>query len=262
MKSVSRAFVGFGALAVALCVISAPATADTPTLPKESYKKAADTDLKFLQDRVGDLAKKQAAGMKTLDGQVKPALGVALMLSVYGDALGDAALKADAIKVAEAIAKKDFKAADGLAQKLAVKPGTPGKPSALPKPFKEDLMLAAAMSPFRGSSVGGLGIDKDIKDMTKSMNAAKIDPAAVEILAVRSAVINAYGFHSPNDKAKTNATSQKQWEKWAKESIDVSNDLAAEAGKGAKADEKKLKTLLTNLNARCTDCHNKFRDDE
>src|SRR5262245_23648029 len=82
MNSVSRALVGFGALAVALCVISAPATADTPTLPKESYKKAADADLKFLQDRVGDLAKKQAAGMKTLDGQVKPALGVALMLSV------------------------------------------------------------------------------------------------------------------------------------------------------------------------------------
>jgi hypothetical protein len=262
MRHAIRLFVCCGALAVALCVLDTPATADAPALPKDSYKKAADADLKFLQDRLSETAKKQAAGEKILDGRIKPALGVALMLSVYGDALGDAALKDGSVKVAEAIAKKDYKQADALAKGLAVKPGAAGKPGALPKPFKDDLMLAAAMSPFRGSTVGGLGIDKDIKDMTKSTNPAKIDPAAVEILAVRSAVINAYAFHAPNDKAKTNATNTKLWEKWAVESTDLSNQIAAEAGKGAKADEKKLKMLLSGLNARCTDCHNKFRDDE
>src|SRR5262249_50844428 len=111
-------------------------------------------------------------------------------------------------------------------------------------------------------TVGGLGIDKDIKDMTKMTNPAKIDPAAVEVLAVRSAVINAYGLHAPNDKAKTKPDSQKEWEKLATSVTDLSNQIATEAGKGAKADEKKLKMLLTTLNARCTDCHNKFRDDE
>jgi hypothetical protein len=262
MRYAFRSIACFGVLAIALCATNHPATADTPVMPKDSVKKTADADLKFLQDRLSDLVKKQASGAKLLDGQIKPALGASLMLSVYGDALGDAALKADAIKVAEAINKKDFKAAEGLAQKLAVKPGTPGKPGALPKPFKEDLMLAAVMSPFRGSTVGGLGIDKDIKDMTKTTNPAKIDPAAVEMLAVRSAVINAYGFHVPNDKAKTKPENQKEWQKLATAATDLSNQIATEAGKGAKADEKKLKMLLTTLNARCTDCHNKFRDDE
>jgi hypothetical protein len=184
------------------------------------------------------------------------------MPSDYGDAQGDAALKADAQKVAEEIAKKNFKGANDLAQKLAVKPGKPGKPQPVPRPFKDELMLASVMSPFRGGSVGGLNIDRDIKDLTKSMGATKIDPAHVEILAVRSAVINAYGFHVPNDKAKVNDANKKLWEKWSAESTELSKQIATEAGKGKTADEKKLKALLTNLNRSCTDCHNKFRDDD
>jgi hypothetical protein len=232
-------------------------------MPKDSYKKAAEADLKFLQERLSDLAKKNAVpGAKLLDGQVKPALGTAMMLSVYGDALGDTSLKTDSVKVAELIVKKDYAGADALAKKLTVKPGAPGKPGALPKPFKDDLMLTSVMSPFRGGTVGGLNIDRDIKDMTKVKDAMKIDPAHVEILAVRAGVITAYGFHVPNDKAKANGGNQKLWEKWSTESTDLSKQIAAEAGKGKGADEKKLKMLLTSLNARCNDCHNKFRDDE
>lgn len=263
MNYLLRTLTGCAAMAAGLWVITAASTApDVPELPAASYKKAAEADLKFLQDRLADLAKKNAAGAKLLDGQIKPALGTAMMLSVYGDAIGDAALKADAIKVAEAIMKKDFAAADALAKKLAVKPGTPGKPGALPAPFKSEVMLAGVMSPFRGGSVGGLNIDRDIKDMTKANMPTKIDPAAVEILAVRSAVINAYGLHHPNDKAKVKPDNQKKWDKYATDSIDMSKQIATEAAKGKTADEKKLKNLLSNLNGRCTACHNDFRDDD
>jgi hypothetical protein len=255
-----RILVGCAALAACLGALTT-ATADSPEVPKDSYKKTADTDLKFLQDRLAELVKKDAAGTKPTDGQVKPAIGIALALSAYGDALGDSALKADAIKVAEALAKKDFKGAEGLAKKLAVKPGTPGKPGELPKPFKDDMMLESAMSPFRGSSVGGLNIDKDIKDMTKSTNAAKIEPASVELLAVRSSVLSAYGLHSPNEKAKVNATKQALWNKLSTESTDVSKQIVAEASKGKAADEKKLKGLLNKLNGQCTKCHEEFRDE-
>ena len=55
---------------------------------------------------------------------------------------------------------------------------------------------------------------------------------------------------------------QKKWQKWSTESVDLSKQIVVEAAKGAKADEKTLKKLLTTLNARCTDCHNAFRDDE
>ena len=63
-------------------------------------------------------------------------------------------------------------------------------------------MLASAMSPFRGGSVGGLNIDRDIKDMTKANMPTKIDPAAVEILAVRSATINEFAIHSPDARSE------------------------------------------------------------
>jgi hypothetical protein len=258
-----RILVGCAALGAALWVFTGASAAppDLSAVPKEAYNKAADADLKFLKERLADLAKKQAGGQRLLDGQIKPALGVALTISVYGEALGDAGLKADAIKVAEAIEKKDFKTADALAKKLAVKPGT-GKVGALPKPLKDEAMLVAAMSPFRGGSVGGLNIDRDIKDMTKANNPTKIDPAAVEILAVRSAVLNAYALHSPNDKAKVKPANLQKWDKYATEAVDFSKQLATEAAKGPKADEKKLKMLLSSLNGRCTACHNDFRDDE
>ena len=210
MTHLLRTLTGCAALAAGLWAITTAGAAgpEAPELSKESYKKAAEADVKFIQERLADLAKKQAGGAKLLDGQIKPALGIALTLSVYGQALGDTALKADAQKIAEAINKKDFATADGLAKKLSVKPGTPGK-AALPAPFKSEVMLAGVMSPFRGGSVGGLNIDRDIKDMTKANNPTKIDPAAVEILAVRSAVINAYAFHNPNDKATVKPENKK-----------------------------------------------------
>lgn len=264
MTHLLRTLVGCAALATGAWLLAGAATAaNTPDIPAESYKKAADADIKFLQTRLGELVKKEAAGDKILDGQVKPALGVALLLGAYADVLGDAALKTDALKVAEAINGKKFKDADALAKKLTAKVGT-GKPGAMPAPtgIKTETMLMAVMSPTRAASVGGLNLDRDIKDLSKVKDPAKLDPAAVEILGVRSAVINAYGFHHPNDKAKTNDTNKKKWEKWSAESTDLSKKVAVEAAKGAKANEKELRTNLGLLNRTCTECHNIFRDDE
>lgn len=264
MTHTLRTLVGGTALAVgAWLLVGAATAANTPDIPADSYKKAADADIKFLQTRLGELVKMEAEGAKILDGKVKPALGVALMLGAYADVLGDAALKGDALKVAEAINGKKFKDANDVAKKLTAKAGT-GKPAAMPAPtgIKSETMLVAIMSPTRGASVGGLNIDRDIKDLSKTANPAKLDPAAVEILGVRSAVINAYGFHHPNDKAKTNDANKKLWEKWSAESTDLSKKVVVEAAKGAKADEKALRTNLGLLNRTCTECHNKFRDDE
>jgi hypothetical protein len=257
MSRALRSLGCFAALALGLCALTAPA-ADAPDLPKDSVKKAADADLKFVQARVAELAQKQAKGEKVLDGRLKPALGAALCLAAYGDALGDAALKAGGTKIAEALAKKDVKTADMVAKGLAVKPGT-GKAGALTSPLKPEQTLEVAMSPFRGQTVGGLNIDRDIKDWSKA--GAKLDPAAVEVLAVRSAFLNAYAHGAPNDKAKTNPANQKLWDKWASEATTASKSLAAEAAKGAKADEKKMKTLLSGVYGRCNDCHEKFRDE-
>jgi hypothetical protein len=255
-----RTLVGCAALA-ALCAAVGTSAATTPDLPAPSYKKAAEADLKFVQTRAADLAKKAAGGEKVPDGQSKPAVGAALLLAAYAEVLGDAALKGDALKVAEALQKKDFKAGAELAAKLALKPGS-GKVGPLAKPFKDATQLEIVMQPYRVAIGGGLNIEKDIRDAIKKDNPAKLDPAAVEILAVRTAVLNAYSFHVPNDKASIKADSKKLWEKYSTESVGLAKDLAAEAAKGAKADEKKMRALLSGIDGRCKECHNKFRDDE
>lgn len=261
MKLPLRTLLGCAALAAGLCAVTGLAAANTPDLPAASYLKAAAADLKFVQVRAADLAKKAAAGDKVPDGQSKPAVGAALLLAAYADALGDAALKGDALKVAEALQKKEFKAAGELAAKLTVRAGS-GKAGPLPKPFKEEAMLAVIMQPYRVATGGGMNIEKDIRELTKKDRPAKLDPEAVEVLAVRTAVLNAYSVHVPNEKATIKAENKKLWEKYATESVQIGKDLAAEAAKGAKADEKKLRVLLSGLDARCKDCHNKFRDDE
>lgn len=259
MKFSLRTAAGCAALA-ALCATAA-ADIKTPDIPAASYKKAAEADLKFVQARVAELGKAAAAGEKVKDPQSKPAIGAALMLAAYADVLGDSALKGDALKLAEAVKKKDMKAAGELASKLAVKPGT-GKPGPLAKPFKDAEQLEIVMQPYRIAVGGGLNIEKDIREAIKKDNPAKLDPAAVELLAVRTAVLNAYSFHVPNEKATIKAANKQLWEKYSNESVGLAKDLAAEAAKGAKADEKKMRTLLSGLDGRCKDCHNKFRDDE
>lgn len=250
-----RTRVGSVVLLACACALGLRATAAPPELPRDSYKKAADADLKFLQTRLADLAKKEAAGQKPLDGRVKPALGVALVLAVYADALGDEALHTGALEAAEAIEKRDFKAADAVAQKLAVKPGNAGKPRDVPKPFKDEQILEVTQSTFRNTSVGGLGIDKDIRDMLKRENPKPIDPAAVEILAVRTAVISEFAVHTPNERALRSVNERRDWDKIARDSVEVSKQLAEEAAKGEKADTKKLDAMLRPLIGRCDKCH-------
>ena len=89
----------------------------------------------------------------------------------------------------------------------------------------------------------------------------KLDPAAVELLAVRSAVLNEYAFHNPNEKALNKPASEKEWKDLSKRSVDLSKDLIAEATKKA-PDLKVLRQKLTLLDGACTDCHGKYRFDE
>ncbi|MCS6863549.1 MAG: cytochrome c [Gemmataceae bacterium] len=253
---------------VALCCLfsglvaylAATAQADNAATAADSYKKAAEADVKFLQTRLAELAQKQAAGENLLQGHIKPALGVALLLAAYGQAMGDNTLRGEALKIIDAIQAKKFADANTLAKNLAVKPGQPGKLDALPKPLPPDAMLEAVMNPYRLTKVGGLNIEKDIRDMIKGNNPLKIEPAAVEVLAVRTAVLSAYASHYPNPEAQKTPADKKQWEKWSLEAMELSQQLAAEATKGSTADTMKMKKLLTEINNTCNHCHEKYRD--
>ena len=141
-----RLVAGGTALAIGLCVLAASAPAAPPDLPKDSYKRAIDAEITSIQGLLkGGSPDKRAAN--TIKAE-------AMMLALYGEATGNAALTSQALQVAEAAAKKDWKGADAAAKGL----GSP-KAGAAPKgPLHEQAKfdLDAAMSPFRLGKVGSV----------------------------------------------------------------------------------------------------------
>jgi hypothetical protein len=220
------------------------ATAAPPELPKDSYKKAIEAEIAAIQKNLnGGMPDKRAAN--TIRGQ-------AMMLAVYGEATKNTDLTAQALRVAEAMAKKDWTGADKEAKKLASPPQEGTVKGPLEAQAKFD--LDAAMSAFRLGKVGGLNIEADIRAAAKG---GPVDAKAAELLAVRTAAIASYAIHYPNEKAASPANKGK-WEKLSKEMMSLSKDIAEEAGKGG--DQKKLTGLFKRLDANCTNCHNDFRD--
>lgn len=244
-----RLTVGSIALLAGACSI---AHAAAPALPAESYKKAAEADLAQLKKHL-ETCDAEPAQAKRFGPTAK---AVALMVALYGEATGDEALRDGGVKAAEAIAKKDYKGALAAVKDLAPKGGSKaladGKVHS-----KAKFGLEEAMSPFRGGKVGGLNIEKDIRDAMKSGTA---DPAALQLLAVRTAALGEFTAAFPNDKAKTNKGNEAKWDKWSKDMVDLSKKIDAEAAKGKAADAKEIVKTLKLLDAKCSDCHNEFRD--
>jgi cytochrome c556 len=235
----------------------APAGGAPPAFKSDSYKKAAEADIAFLQKRLGELA----AAEEPRDGQRKPAITVAMTLAAAAEALGDTALKADALKIADAVMKKDVKAAAELAKKLTIKPGSPGK-GELPKLDKFDVELA--MTAFRNTKTGGLNLERDLKDYISMKDPKPVVPADVELLAVRSALMMEYAADLHYDGKypsglSVTAASKAEWTKWMRESVELSRQIADEASKGAAANTKLLVKQLKALDTKCYECHNKYR---
>jgi hypothetical protein len=242
-----RPLAGGAALAAGLWLLTAAAAAP-PDLPKEAYKAAIEADIDTIQKLLnGGMPDKRA--VPTIKAQ-------AMILAVYGEATGNAALTAQALKVAEELAKKpaDFKAADAAAKELSnPKGGTPPKG---PIHTLHRFDLADAMAAFRLGKVGGLNIEADIREGAKKQAA---DPKAAQLLATRTAVIGEFTVQMPVEKATANPGNKAKWDKLSKEMIAISKEIAEEAGKGG-ADPKKLGALYRKLDTNCTNCHNDFRD--
>ncbi len=251
MTTQFRVLAGGTALVAGLWFFTAAAAA--PVLPKDAYKKAVDADITQLQKYI-DIC---AGDPKEAKRFGPTARSLAMMLALYAEATGDGTLRTDAVKVAEALGKKDWKASGDLAKKLTAKPG--GAPLASDNLHaKAKYGLDEVMSPFRGGTVGGMNIEKDIRSIRDGK--IEVDPAAVELLAARTAVLMDYAVHFPNDKAEA-APKKAQWVKLSKDSLDLSKRLAEEAGKGKGANEKEIVKLIKALDAKCLDCHKEFRDD-
>jgi hypothetical protein len=236
-------------LAVGLWLAMAPAPAAAPpALPKDSFQKAIKAEVAFLQDKTDALA----TDFTKNRGAVRTVKASALNLSVYAEAVKDDAIRSQAIKVYEAMDKKDFKAAVEAAKGLSSPKADPAV-----KPIKAT-NLEDIMSPFRVAKAGGQNIEADIKG---AMKEGKIDPAAAELIGVRSSVIAAFTLDLPTDKAVTNNAQKMKWARWTADMANASKELTEEGAKGKSADDKKLIAAIKKLDASCVNCHNDFRNE-
>ena len=242
-----RALAGGSALAAGLWFL-ASAVAAPPALPKDSYQRAIKADVEFLQKKLDDLV----ADPQKNRGAIRTVKGVAMNIALYGEAIKDDALKSQALKVAEALDKKDFKAAAEAAKGLSAP-----KADASVKGSKA-FSLDDVMSPFRIAKAGGQNIEADIKGAVKN---GKIDAAEAELIGVRCTAIADYAIAMPNDKAATNKAMKDKWERWSKDMTTASKELTEEAAKGKSADEKKMLGILKKLDNSCLNCHNDFRNE-
>src|SRR5262245_29364509 len=78
------------------CALAArPEDPPEPLIPKESFRRAADAEIKFLQKALPDLA----AAEKPLQGRINASKGAARLLVRYSEWLSDDALYSQAVKV-------------------------------------------------------------------------------------------------------------------------------------------------------------------
>lgn len=231
------------ALAVGVWVVTTAGAAD---LPPASAKAAIAADATELQKKLEEIA--PAPDKKK--GAIRTAKGIAAALTAYGDP----ATQGQAAKVILALDKKDYAAAADAAKGLASPKADPGAVKAAAGKFD----LEDVMNPFKVTKVGGLGMEKDIRDAVKG---TAVDPKTVELIGARSAALAEITEKMPNDKAKTNPAMTAKWEKFAKDMATQGKALAAEGAKGAKADAKTVQATFKKLDAACTNCHNDFRNE-
>jgi hypothetical protein len=238
---------------VGFALAAKPADPPEPVIAKESYRRAVEADIAFLGKALDAIE----SAPRALDGRVKASKGVAALLMRYADALGDDTQKTRAVRIVALIDAKDWKGAAAASKRLKDPGPEKPPPKAVPQ-FRH----AELFAPFRGQQTGGLGIDRDIKDMTKATT--KVDVKLAELIGVRTAVLMelAEEILQPDNETierwgLTKPANWRLWLKWLRDSKVLAREVAVEAAKGDAADHTLLKKLLTNLNARCTDCHSR-----
>jgi len=251
-----RRFVGgvglIAGLWLALGTSETPAKAPTP-IPAEVSGKMIDSDIAFLQKGLEKTPEK--AAVPTLKS-------TAMLIALYAqnnlggkDADAMAALRAQALKVAEALNKKDYKAASTEAGKLKSPPASTDK-KALKLHEMHKFDLSEVMSTFRNSP-RGLNIEKDIRDQAK---AKAPDLKVSGEAAAHSILLGEFMTLMPSEKAAANPANQKKWDGYTADMTKLAKEIVEESTKGDKADKMRLKANLSKLDGSCTACHNEFRE--
>jgi hypothetical protein len=250
-----------GAAVLAACILGLEMAVDAADaadpVPDVEYKLLVDQDAK----NIITLLNNGKPAKKTADRSIKSS---ALMIAAYAQSrmgknpMDDArlaTLRDTAIEVAKTGGTKKYAAAVAPAKKLAANMAAAGTPDIK----KIDLLAATSadieelMYQFKKTTVGGLGIEEDIKANAKKLTMKPEMAAAVGQRTVIAAELCAAlepqgGFGAAKPK--------KDWDQDAKDMKEASTALIA----AAKANNpKKLQDAFNKLDANCVHCHEKFK---
>lgn len=169
-----------------------------------------------------------------------------------------ATLRDQALKVAGAVAKKDYKTAFAEAGKvkvdIAADKSASTKAVALEKLHKFELM--ELMNPLKKPASGGQNTENDIKEMSEKLKDVKAVPA----IALKVIGLADYTEKMSEDFATKGAgkKSVENWKKFTKQMKDAAEETYTVSTQ-PKADIKKVQAAMGRINASCTECHNVFK---
>ncbi|HET6576433.1 MAG TPA: cytochrome c [Fimbriiglobus sp.] len=229
---------------VAAAWLAAGSAADD-ALPPDLVKGMAARDIAYLQKELSKVPEKRA---------VPTLKATAMLLALYAQDTGQGALRDQALKVAGALAKKDYAGAKTAAAGLKL--GAAGKVAPVKLHEMHNFDLAELMSTYRNATVGGRNVEKDIRKQGKAVT----DTQLVGDIGARVVLVSHYALKMPAERATANAANRKKWEGYSNETQKLASEIASAAAKGAGADKAALAKKLKALDASCTACHNEFRD--
>jgi hypothetical protein len=233
-------------LLVAVWISVAPTrSAADEKLPPDVATALVGKDIAYLQKELAKTPEKRAVPtLKT----------TAMLIALQAQQSGQGGLRDQALKVAGALAKKDYAGAKTAAAGL--KPGAGGGAAPVDLTKQHNFDLAELMSAYRNATVGGRNMEKDIRTQAKKVT----DPELVRDIGARVVLVSHYTLKMPAEKAAANPANRKKWDGYSNDTEKLAAEIMTEAAKGAGADKAALAKKLKALDASCTACHNEFRD--
>ena len=256
--SAGRTIIGAAVLMAGILGLNRTSTVAADPLSDAEFKALFDQDVKNIMPMIEKGASGKKAEISKASRSVK---SNAMMIAFYANSriggknatedLKMAALRDTALIVALDSGKKNFKAAAVPAAKLsldiAVNKGEAKAMDVADLSKKAELDIEELMYQFKKIEVGGLGIEKEIKDNAKkpALNADKMSALATRVLIVAD---YSEEVHVAFDAKKT----KKAWDGFNKDMRTAAIDLkkAAEV-----KDKKKLQAAFDKLDRSCTACH-------
>jgi hypothetical protein len=237
-----------GALVCIWLVTRAPAA---DPLPPSLTQQLIDGDITYLQKVLAKTPEKRAVSTIKASALLLAFNAQSNLAGNRGAAM--AGLRDQAVKVAEAMAKKDYAAAKAAAAGLNA--ATVGDKKEIVLYTHAKIDISEVMSAFRKSTVGGRNVEDDLKTMAKK-GVTDVKRAG----GVAGRTFAAAHFAAKLPPTGLNDAKMKQWNDFVKDMTSISKDFSAEAGKGDAADKKKLGAYAQKLDKNCVDCHAVFKD--